>query len=295
MREDDATHEALKLMGQSIGIVSLGRKIVLIEGEHGSLDKQTYGAILRGSYPDLVLVPSGGKGLIQSFSGMLERVINQSVWGVEFFMLCDRDAIPAHKDVTLVESKGNGRIKVLERYHLENYFLEEDVIADVFSFLEPEGSWLRSPDLIRARLVQIAKEYLSYSCALLTSAHFREQVGNIDIMPKACHGKNSEEVASLITAGACAERKRVISTLCDEDVQRFVSDSMRELEASFNSGLWKNMVPGRVMLKVFCSPKHANLDYGRFKVAYLNSAFSERVDDPFQDVRAIFGSFSTFN
>jgi predicted ATP-binding protein involved in virulence len=37
--EDDETHQALKLLGQSIGIISLGKKLVLIEGEQGSLDK----------------------------------------------------------------------------------------------------------------------------------------------------------------------------------------------------------------------------------------------------------------
>jgi hypothetical protein len=32
VREDDETHRALKLLGQSIGIVALGKKIVLVEG-----------------------------------------------------------------------------------------------------------------------------------------------------------------------------------------------------------------------------------------------------------------------
>jgi len=45
VKEDDDTYQALKLLGQSIGVISLGRKIVLIEGERGSLDKQTYGSL----------------------------------------------------------------------------------------------------------------------------------------------------------------------------------------------------------------------------------------------------------
>ncbi|MBT3905266.1 MAG: ATP-binding protein [Rhodospirillaceae bacterium] len=43
VKDDDETNEALKLLGQSIGIISLGRKIVLVEGAKSSLDKQTYG------------------------------------------------------------------------------------------------------------------------------------------------------------------------------------------------------------------------------------------------------------
>jgi hypothetical protein len=90
----EGTHQALRLVGQSIGIVALGKKIVLIEGQHGSLDKQTYGAILRGRFPDLVLVPSGGKGFIQSFGSLNDLVLKKTIWGVSFFMLCDADAVP---------------------------------------------------------------------------------------------------------------------------------------------------------------------------------------------------------
>lgn len=38
-----AANRALRLLGQSIGIVALGKRIVLIEGADSSLDKQTYG------------------------------------------------------------------------------------------------------------------------------------------------------------------------------------------------------------------------------------------------------------
>src|SRR5205823_1764116 len=93
VHRDDATHHALKLLGQSIGIISLGKKLVLIEGEESSLDKQTYGSILKNRFPELVLVPVGGKSTIRSFNDISESVLNKTIWGVQFFMLCDRDAV----------------------------------------------------------------------------------------------------------------------------------------------------------------------------------------------------------
>jgi energy-coupling factor transporter ATP-binding protein EcfA2 len=95
INRDDATHHALNLLGQSIGIISLGKKLLLIEGEDASLDKQTYGAILQNDFPELILVPVGGKGTIQAFQEIRESVLNRTIWGVEFFMLCDRDAVMA--------------------------------------------------------------------------------------------------------------------------------------------------------------------------------------------------------
>lgn len=68
VEEDDNTNQALHLLGQSIGIVALGRRLVLVEGTESSLDKQTYGFLLKNQFPGLVLVPTGGKDLIRSFS-----------------------------------------------------------------------------------------------------------------------------------------------------------------------------------------------------------------------------------
>jgi len=292
VREEDETHQALKLMGQSIGIVSLGKKIVLIEGEHGSLDKQTYGAILKGNFPDLVLVPSGGKGLIQSFHEMVRRILDQSVWGVQFFMLCDRDVVPASRDVEDVEETGKGRIRVLDRYHLENYFLEEDVIAELFRPLESEDSWLCSPQQIRACLMSIAKEYISYSAALITSAHFREKVGNIDILPKGCHSKTIEELQQLMSESVEKERTRFNAAVTEDVIKQFTSETMRSLQASFDTDKWKELIPGRTVLKVFCSSRYANFDFGRFKVGYLKAASDGKISDPFSSVKAIFREFS---
>ena len=90
--EDDETNKALRLLGQSIGIIALGRKIVLVEGTNASLDKQIYGSIIRSRYPNLVLVPSGGNATIRSFAGIASQVLEKTIWGVDFFMLCDGDS-----------------------------------------------------------------------------------------------------------------------------------------------------------------------------------------------------------
>ena len=130
VREDDSTNEALKLLGQSIGVVALGRRLVLIEGTTSSLDKQTYGLLLRNRYPSLVLVPTGGKDLMRSFTQVVRDVLDKSIWGVDFYMLCDRDAA-ADSETSQLEATANGKLKFLSRYHLENYFLDGFVLLDV--------------------------------------------------------------------------------------------------------------------------------------------------------------------
>ncbi len=294
VHEDDKTNHALKLLGQSVGIIALGKKIVLIEGTHTSLDKQTYGAILKDSFPDLVIVPSGGKGLIKSFSSLINEVLDQSIWGVDFFMLCDRDAIPFTKNPAEIESKSNGRLKVLGRYHLENYFLDERILSKIFEKFEPEDSWLRSQASIRQVLRKIAKEMVSYAVALYSSAYFREQVGNVDIMPKNCHGKEQTELIELIAKVSSEEKNRIDTVLDTKNIESFVSKTADLLISSLNEDTdkWKELIPGKRMLSIFSSK--AGIPLGRLKRAYLNEA-GQSENNPFQEIINIFEEYNSIN
>ena len=145
----------LHRLGQSVGVVSLGKRIVLIEGADSSLDKKTYGRIIDDQFPNLVLVPTGGKAGIQAFAQTSAEILEKTLWGIQFFMLTDRDS-SALQDQTQTHN-----YRVLSRYHLENYFLDAAVLSQCFADIEGPESWLRSPDGIEDRLRVLAKENLA--------------------------------------------------------------------------------------------------------------------------------------
>ena len=134
--EADESNQALRLLGQSIGIIALGKKLVLIEGGQSSLDKQ-FGSIIQDAYPGLVLVPSGGRHILKSFASIYESVLSRTLWGVEFFMLCDRDSAPPLGLPQTIAAIAMGRLQVLPRYHLENYFLNFQYLG---TRLPPDGA-----------------------------------------------------------------------------------------------------------------------------------------------------------
>jgi energy-coupling factor transporter ATP-binding protein EcfA2 len=294
VREDDQTHQALKLLGQSIGIISLGKKIVLIEGSQSSLDKQAYGTILKNRFPNLVLVPGGGKGVLTSFASLHREVLERTIWGVEFFMLCDRDAVPPSRSGEELEQASSGRLRVLKKYHLENYFLSEEVIAKIFSGMELEGSWLTSPKEIREELKKIARELISYTAALTASAYFRETVGNLDIMPSDCHGKSADVLVQQVTARVRSEKARIEGIIDQEKIETYVREIISSLEKSLDADTddWKDLTPGKQLLNIFASK--AKLDVGRLKILYLREA--EKTDPyPFQDIVNIFDGFNSYS
>ena len=290
---DDETHLALKLLGQSIGIISLGRKIVLIEGGSASLDKQVYGAILQNRFSSLVLVPSEGRNLISSFAVINEKVLSKTIWGVEFFMLCDRDVMPVSRSAREIDEQAKGRFSTLPRYHLENYFLDEHVWAKVFSHMEPDGSWLRSPEAIRDKFREIAHSMISYGTALIVAAEIRDSVGNVDLMPGASHDRPLEELKGLFIERAQKEEERVKAALGVGDLEKLIEETHQILTRSIDGSgdHWKELIPGKQLVSIFASKIGMNV--GRLKNAYIKSA--ENINpNPFQDIFDIFEGFSKF-
>jgi ABC-type cobalamin/Fe3+-siderophores transport system ATPase subunit len=289
---DDATHHALNLLGQSIGVISLGRKLLLIEGEESSLDKQTYGAILKNEFPELVLVPVGGKSPIRAFDEVYESVIGKTIWGVEFFMLCDRDAQYAI-GLQALQKRLSDRLQLLPRYHLENYFLDENVLAAIFRDMEAPGSWLRDPGAIADSLRVSAKGMIPYAVALKTAAHVRELVGNVDIMPKNI-GTSLGTLLDAFRVRIPQESGRVTTGLDQAKIEALAAEEFDRLSTLVADGSsdWKVDVPGKVLLKKFAAA--SSLPVGRLKTLYLRHA-SEAASDPFYDIRELFRAFRDFS
>ncbi|MDX2057239.1 MAG: ATP-binding protein [Gemmatimonadales bacterium] len=290
---DDDTHLALRLLGQSIGIVALGKRIVLIEGNDSSLDKQTYGSILRNRFPTLVLVPAGGRGLITAFDQLLGGVLDRSIWGVQFFMLCDRDAVPITAGQSGLEERSRRRLRLLPRYHLENYFLDPTVLAAVFQDLEPPDSWLRDEKAIAGKLRDIATQHASTAVALTVAAELRAQVGNVDLMPKGVHNVSLDELIALFVAPCREEVGRVTRQLDPSRVEthvRTANDLVRgALEASDDR--WISVIPGRPIFNSFANI--SKLGSTRLRQAYIQQAGRTGATATcFQDVLDIFSGFA---
>jgi energy-coupling factor transporter ATP-binding protein EcfA2 len=289
--EADETHQALKLLGQSIGIITLGKRIVLIEGALSSIDKQTYGSIIKSRWPELVLVPSGGKHVIESFAAVYDAVLSKTIWGVEFFMLCDGDSVPVGSPEQAEAAQRSGRLRVLSKYHVENYFLDEHVWASALSPMSAEGSWQRSPSTVRDVLRESARGLVSYAAALATASRLRLSVGNLDLMPKDCQRKSLLELQPLLLAEVEREKARLEQCLDQESIKSSMSEYFERLTRSLDddSEDWKALIPGKPLLGMFAT--RIGLDQSKAKMLYLNAGLtSDR--RPFAEIEEIFKDFA---
>jgi hypothetical protein len=289
--EDDATNSALRLLGQSIGIVSLGKKIVLIEGAASSLDKQTYGFILKNQFPGLVLVPSGGRQVIESFQHLTEQVLSKTIWGVDFFMVCDRDVTDPAQTMA-IEAAAGGKLRYLSRYHLENYFLDPAALALVYAEIEPDSSWLKSQDAIRDRLRQLATESIAYAVGLIVSDQVRREVGNVSVMPKGLQAQDVDSLVQMFIDRAAKEAVRSGAALGASRIEGLVRATYSTLQAACGSPSddWIVAMPGKQILARFAA--QTVLDVGRLKLAYIKTVQKHSLKC-FDDVIGIFGQFAS--
>jgi len=282
LKPDGETTEALSALGQSVGVVALGKKLVLIEGREASLDAKLYSSIVQARYPELVLVPSDGRADLENFDRLNEKILNRTLWGVQFFMLADRDC-------DVATNGQSSRFRILPRYHVENYFLDQSILAYCFELLEPADSWLRDPAQINARLQAIAENRKGYAAALIAAAKVRRDAGNVSVKPGGIHSMSKEEMAEAARQKAAAEKARLDSVLDPNTVADCFSQAYDEIEHQLSDDQrWKANIPGKQVFAQFCSD--AKIQPGRLKNMYIAHAL-ERRPDTFMEIYEIFEAF----
>lgn len=212
VQETEDTHEALALMGQNLGIIARGRKIVLIEGEHGSIDREFYTHMAEVRQKDLSFLPIRGVETIEHFSRIVSSVLGRSLWGVEFYMIRDREGIPDNVIQEFVQ-KSDGRLHVLKRYQLENYFLEPTLIAEAMKPLCKKGDDRTNPDYIRQAVFEMAEKLIPLTVQARIVSEIRHCIGNVDVSAKGIGDLSHDQLAEAIVTKASEEIMRVGSNI----------------------------------------------------------------------------------
>ena len=129
-RLSDLSHEhkeVASLIGQNLGLFAVGKKLVFVEGEESSIDRLAYQKISQIVDPEIRVIPAGSVFNIMTLSS-IEEQIRKAIFGIELYMIRDRDGL---SDEQILALEKNGRIKCLKRRHIENYFLDDEVLFKV--------------------------------------------------------------------------------------------------------------------------------------------------------------------
>lgn len=130
--EDGAETEILRdLFGYS-GYVGISKKVVFTEGEAASADRKTFSQVLPSLSEKIRIIPVGGHQNLYRINRAVLSLLESDFARCQFFLIRDRDY---SSEVALLKYRqlAPGRLFVLSRYHIENYLLDDELIASVLN------------------------------------------------------------------------------------------------------------------------------------------------------------------
>jgi hypothetical protein len=285
---DEEAVEGLRLLGQSIGIIALGKRVVIIEGANSSVDKKTYLSILGQQYNDFVLLPSGGVGTLTRFESIRKSILDQAIWGVDFFMLRDGDAESTSTDD---EADRSSRLRKLPRYHIENYFLDPAITAKVFVDLGCPNQKLCKPDKVNELISELAFGQVGYAVALIVDRYIRLKPGITTLIPSHSNAMDSTKLASEMRQLAQDYQDKMSRILSENDINKITSEWHLKISSAITEGNneWHRWVPGKPILKKLIG--QSGIKDWAFKTKYLELSKQEG-HSTFADITQIFGDFA---
>jgi len=282
--EAEAMKIVKSLFGYS-GYVGIAKTIVFLEGIDSSSDRKIFTNLFPAYARKLKFVPSQSCENLSRINTAVLSILESNLGWMEFYMIRDRDYLPT-ANVTKLVQRHSKRLHVLDRFQIENYLLDDELIArvqtDIFgkpTTSEEVKNKFRS--IARAMSGQVLREMVVYR---LNLAYRPEDfsVGNF-MSGDSIVGRDGEldsakvgllrdrlrsrvqEVSSDLQARTDAAGLDRLLTECQEEIRRALAAEDE----------WRAAFPGRTMIEKYA----ASEGLGKPPV-FQNSLIKELALDP---------------
>jgi len=242
-------HELVQLIGENLGLFAVGKKIVFVEGESSSIDRLTYHKIALSVKPELKISPVGSVVNIGALKTVEEQLRN-SVFGLDMYMLRDRDGLRQEQIDELEKGK---KLICLKRRHIENYFLNENILHKVAKHLYLNKN---DTDISVARITSEMKRIATETIGFNLYKNFKEYIGaNYSIkVPKvnSIDKKSLTEVKTLIANGLESNLNVLSTDLEKIKTEDWLNKEQSRLEKMLESDNWKTEFQGKIIFSKLC-------------------------------------------
>jgi predicted ATPase len=256
------------------GIVTLGEKVVFLEGIEYS-DKFILETWFEQKKDKLTFVSSGSVNNVTKVNDKILNLLSTAARFNFFYAIRDRDFLTDEEKKEL--EKTNSRLYVWDKYHIENYLLDFEVIFEVLSnnFAKNPCS---SPNDVKEKMKQTLITNKEYYLNEMVSYSLNKRIG---ILYFKVGYPNVKEKA---VAKSEQIKTRVLKTLNKTEIEKVVDDNEDKLEKAIQSGSWVNLLPGRDLLKHFSVEHAKGLAYDQFKNQIMKEIMRQgRVDKEITD------------
>lgn len=278
--------QIVQLIGQNLGLFAVGKKLIFVEGENASIDRLTYHMIAQKIIPEAKVIPVGSVSNIITLKTIEEQIRN-TIFGINIFMIRDRDGLDSNQ---IADLERGGRIKCLKKRHIENYFLDHEILFRVSeilyltstnpsltsAYIESEIRRIAS-DSVNFNLLKNTKEYLALN-------HFFKipTVKSIDT-------KTMDDIKTELVTGVKSALDILSTGLNEIAFKDWINSEQTRLENLLTTEDWKNEFQGKIIFSKLCH-EILKVDPLRVRQAYVDIALKEK-PEVFDDIMTIYKSF----
>lgn len=264
---DEERYNLFRSVAGEIGIVTLGERIVFVEGT-----ERTDTAILESFFDEykgrIAFIPSDSVQQVIGVHTKILELLNTSSQFNFYFAIRDRDFMDSTERKQSME-KGNQRLYVWERYHIENYLLDFESIYEVLNrnFTPCPVS---SPKDVEDKMLEIIKTEHERFISHMIKYEVNKNMGRIyfDI------GFSDFEKQALEKAKKLKENSLKIFE--EANIKDIISRKKKEFEEACKSGEWVKIIPARELMKIFIGKYGTGLRYEQFKNQIVNEIKTTR-------------------
>ena len=281
--------EVLRIMKEMFGFsgyVGVAKRMVFLEGDNASTDRKVFSNIFPQYGSSIKFIPARSSENQPRLNAAILHILEGDLGWAQFYLLRDRDYLPQDVAKKYDEHK-SGRIYVLKRHEIENYLLDEELIAKVQSDLFEKatdagrvGNRLRR--IARRMSGEVLRDMISFRLnllyrpqdfslgQLLEGQSIMDESGNaltgrIGSLKNHLSTKVSDINANLQKATTPAALDELV-TQCQEEVLRAINGE--------SSG-WKQVFPGRELLE-----EYAKLEDLGDPIVFHNALIKEMTASP---------------
>lgn len=273
-----------RLAAANLGIFAVGRKLLFVEGRESSIDRLTYHRLAQVVFPELYVWPVGSVSTLLSLRDVVEE-LSQTLFGIDLFMLRDRDGL-SENDVAALEQ--SGRMRCLRRRHVENYFLDAEVLSHVAELFYLSKA-KQDVAAIETALFQVAQKTLKQ--ALVLAAKDYVEISGAIRAPVIKHldAKTIDEIEQEALDAILSGVAGLTAAFAPEAARARLRTIRAEFEASLASSAWRVVLPGKPIFADFCA-SFFQVRADRVRQAYLDIAL-QRKRSALQDIVDILEHF----
>ncbi len=246
-------------------------KVVILEGGGDTeFDVEIVTRLFPTWAQSVNLVPGGSKRRVRDLYDILEAATQRAGLSERFFAIVDRDREPRNLPF-------HGNVYTWDRYHIENYLLENEYLAAACRSVLGARSSLEGTVLDQALLI-CAESLIDTLVLERLQIEVNDSLIAAVVVKASPNTRNPAHDLMPSITSSLERLSEVGSKYSEASLQARQANIRETLESSLSNGEWRNEFPGRLILKRFVGEHLHGVNYEAFR----NVLIDKMVDAGYQ-------------